>query len=95
MNRNTPTTKYRGMSTPGHTTSNSTWIIRDCWRIEKVKEAVVFHSLGDCSDGSLRLVLLLLLNGLDGHVLARLPVDGAAFALKDLCKANRRGLIYL
>ena len=40
-------------------------------------------------------MLLLLLNGLDGHVLARLPVDGAALALKDLCKANRRGLIYL
>ena len=63
-----------------------TWIIGNGWRIEKVEKAVVLDSLGNGSDGTLGLVLLLLLNCLHGHVLAGLPVDGAALALEDLCR---------
>ena len=44
----------------------------------------VSHLLGDCADGSLALVLLLLFDCLDGEILALLPGDVAALAVGDL-----------
>jgi hypothetical protein len=54
------------------------------WRIEKVEETVVLHSLRHCANRSLGLVLLLLLDCLHGDVLSGFPVDCAAFASDDL-----------
>ena len=68
-------------------------VIGDGRRVEEVEEAVVLDGLCDGTNVALRLVLLLLLHRLDGHVLSGLPVDGAAFALEDLGALEAEGVL--
>ena len=63
------------------------------YRVKEVEEAVVLDRLGDGADVALRLVLLLLLDGLHRQVLALLPVDGAARALVDLGALEGEGVV--
>lgn len=53
------------------------------WWVEEVEERIVRHLLRDSADSAAGLMLLLLLDGLDRDVLARLPVDLAASAFVD------------
>ena len=62
-------------------------------RVKEVEKAVVLHGFGHGADGALRLVLLLLLDSLDGHVLAGLPVDGATLAFVDLGSFEAEGFV--
>ena len=50
-------------------------------RTEEVEEGVVLHGLGDGARAAPRLVLLLLLDGLECDVLALLPVYRAALPM--------------
>lgn len=51
-------------------------------RAEEVEEGVVGDLLGDCSHGASALMLLLFLDGFDGHVLPFLPVNGAPTGIR-------------
>ena len=51
-------------------------------RIEEIEERVVLNRFVDCANRTLRLVLLLLLDRLDGDVFAFLPVDFGSLPLK-------------
>merc|ERR1712061_444861 len=71
-------------------------LVRHVWdrrRVEEVEEAVVLDSLGDGADVALRLVLLLLLDGLHRQVLALLPVNDASGALVYLGALEGEGVV--
>ena len=51
-------------------------------RAEEVEEGVVGDLLGDCSHGASALMLLLFLDGFDGHVLPFLPVNGTPTGIR-------------
>jgi hypothetical protein len=53
------------------------------------------YLLGDCPNVALALVLLLLLDLLNGEVLALLPVYAAALAFEDLWPLETEGIILL
>lgn len=59
-------------------------VFRNVWWIEEVEEGIVRDLLRNGADSAASLMLLLLLDGLDRDVLARLPVDLAASAFVDL-----------